>query len=168
MKKYHHMGSRRASSHISIWTSALHKTRKQYCCSREHTVKKEDNARCVTCVHKLSLGHMSINKKFSEQISTQTCGPCDACRLPNSHSSVQWRGPREYHEAVIFECGQAFPEHTATRGRKHRGKATRPQTTCVIVAAHHKRSPPSNKFHQRDKKRKTLKNRPVHVRKQTN
>ena len=39
-----------------------------------------NNAQSVTCVHKLSLGHMSIFKKFSEQNSTQTSGPCDTCR----------------------------------------------------------------------------------------
>ena len=46
--------------------------------------KKENNAQSVTFVHKLSLSRMSIIKNFSEPISTQTCGPCDGCRLPNS------------------------------------------------------------------------------------
>ena len=32
----HHMGSRWASSGVSIWTSAPHGTRKRYCCSKEH------------------------------------------------------------------------------------------------------------------------------------
>ena len=82
-EKYHHMGSRRASSDISIWTSALHETRKQYYCSQEHKVKKINNAQSVTCVHKLPLSHMSMIKKFTEPTSTQKCCPCDTCRLTN-------------------------------------------------------------------------------------
>ena len=36
----HHMGSRWASSGVSICTSALHGIGKRYCCSKEHTYRK--------------------------------------------------------------------------------------------------------------------------------
>ena len=107
-EKYHHMGSRRASSDRSIWTSALHETRKQYCCSQEHKVKKINNEQSVTCVHKLPLSHMSMIKKFTEPTSTQTCCPCDTCRLTNrlrarsSHDSTKRKHqlPRSQLSAV--------------------------------------------------------------------
>ena len=56
----------------------LDKTRKQYCYSKEHTIKKVRNAQSVTC-----MPNLSIIKMFSEPICTQTCGPCDACRHTN-------------------------------------------------------------------------------------
>ena len=50
LKKSHRVGSRRASSDICVWASALHKTRKQYCCSQEHLVKQVNNAKkCHMC-----------------------------------------------------------------------------------------------------------------------
>ena len=101
-EKYTYMGSRRASSDISIWTWVLHETRKQYCCSQEHTVKGKHNAQSVTCAHKLSLSHLSITKKLSEPISTQTCGPCDVCRLP-----YRLRG-RSCHDATEGDISSKF------------------------------------------------------------
>ena len=78
----HHLGSRWASSGVSIWPSSLHTTKRRYSRPKE-TQGEEQNKQHAKCKHVCPRCRWTIrrfSKKFNESNSAQTCKSCDTCR----------------------------------------------------------------------------------------
>ena len=78
----HHMGSRWASSGVSIWPSSLHTTKRRYSSPKEHKEKsRTNNMQSVSMrVQDVAGPYVGSQIKFNESNSAQTCGSCDTCR----------------------------------------------------------------------------------------
>ena len=78
----HRMGSRWASSGVSIWPPSLHTTKRRYSRPKEHKEKsRTNNMQSVSMrVQAVAGQYVGSQKKFNESNSAQTCGSCDTCR----------------------------------------------------------------------------------------